>query len=410
MKTCKFFGSVLVLLVAGSIGCSKQAFKVGSLTSEAQSAGQFTIPAKVDVLFAQDNTGSMNEAFTLVQNQLPGFLNQLENSGWDYRFALTPLTTQRPLNQILAAKYDANWVALNQWKPPFPGAAPDFLNSVLPAFFRTLSTYSHFLNTGNINNSLNGMEPGFQTIDYALQTYAPQSSFLRSDAMLIVIALSNGDDTSGVTYCTRPGDGYQGPCDLIGGGIGPNGQMMGPDGSYQQSLDDYEASFQSLVTSGDSASIRFYSAVAFTQQNNCLGGVSKPGNRYQWMASALGGHSYNICSTPINTILSQINSELNQIKLNFVTGYLVIGTEPAVSSIEVIKYIGGNPNQTQVIPHDDTNGWSYIGYQQDFPTIELPIPMNNATGYFIKLNGSAKLTGNDAAIVNFQPGNGTPSS
>src|ERR1035437_4160274 len=82
----------LALSVATS--CGKQQYQVGYST-ETQAAAQqtFQIPAKVDILLAEDDMASMYEVYQQVDSQFPQFLNTLDQQGWDYHFTVMPLST-----------------------------------------------------------------------------------------------------------------------------------------------------------------------------------------------------------------------------------------------------------------------------------------------------------------------------
>ena len=389
-------------LTLSTLGCSKQAFQVGQVSQQTDGPGKFTIPAKIDILLAQDNTGSMHESLAQFQSQLPGFLDGLEKKGWDYRFAITPLayhslSNARPLNQIQAARYDANWLSLGMWVEPFPSAFPHEPSSVSTSYFRTPWEYGHYLTQADMDITLNNKENGFEVIYHALTDLAPGTGFIRDDATTVVIAASNEDDDSGVNYCTRPSDGFVGPCDLIGQ----------PDGSYYGSLEEYQQLFTDFHNSNASIGLQFHSAVGFQDNVFCLGGMARRGHRYIAMAGLLGGQAQDVCSTPLHQVLNSISDRIDELRLDFIMGYLVVGIEPLLNSIKIVKYPGGDVSQAYEVPLD---GWEYIGYQEQFPVIESPKPADKRSGFFIKLKGAHKLFGYDAADIFFLPADGEPSA
>ncbi|MBU6376562.1 MAG: hypothetical protein KGQ59_11240, partial [Bdellovibrionales bacterium] len=139
--------AVLIPVFALSLGaCGKQSFETISTASVSEAPGYFTLAPKVDILLAQDNTGSMKEIYPQIGSEVPKFLNNLANSGWDYHFAAIPLTPHRSgalFNQIVASKHDRNW-GESQWIQPYPGAAFGDLDpsQILANFFKIPSAYT----------------------------------------------------------------------------------------------------------------------------------------------------------------------------------------------------------------------------------------------------------------------------
>jgi len=382
-KSIKQAVTLSALALAFATGCGPSGFKVSNLEQNQKAPGTFNIPAKVDIILAEDDTGSMNELLPQVKDQLPKFLNDLGNKGWDYHFATTPLTRFRALNQALASKHDANW-GPTEWIPPYPGAVAWAPGTLSTSVFRRPGDYSDFLKADEFSNIDNGIENGFSNISQFLYKGLGSSNFLRSDAMVVFLTITNGEDTSGVNYCTRI-DGYTEQCS---------------DGSWETSLNNYKSYFIGLK--GRPEMVRFYSAVA-TAETSCLGGQSFPGTRYQWMAQELGGKSYDVCRTPITQILTDLSTQLKNTQLLMQTRYLFISTEPEESTIKVYKYIGGSASNVVEIPASATNGFTYAGYKENVFAIDYPAPMSRGTGFTIELHGSAKLVGNDTAKVVYKP-------
>ena len=377
-----------VLAMAGAVlaltGCGKQAFVVTSSVEAQQAPGNFVIPPKVDILLAEDDSGSMFEAYDQVAKQMPGLLGGLESNGWDYHFATIPLTTPvSGITQVMGSRYDSNWGS--QWKQPYPAAKPNGPGTIIANFFRTPDQYSDFIGLDRISNSGNGAEQGFEMIRRGLYSGASGTGLFRPDALLVVLVIGNGQDTSQVNYCLRP-DGVTVPC---------------MDGSDATSFSYYQSQFQTIRP--NPAQVKFYAAVAGVQSSNCLGGRSYIGSRYQRMASALDGASYDICSQPISSVLGSLAQNLHGKKLAYRSRYLFVGQDPDPNSIQVTRYSGGDKSLSSIIPHDALNGWTYEGYLTDVYTIDSPILTNKGSGYAIALHGAAKLIGDDSASVTFKP-------
>lgn len=378
----------LLALTVLTSNCGRTAFQAGDINQLQKGPGQFTVPPKVDILLAEDDTGSIISAFSSITAQFPAFLNSLDQQGWDYRFAVTPLTTQRNVSQVMTSKYDANWFTngSGQWKPPIPGADPLTSPAINPALFRLPQNFTSFLTSADVTNQSNQYEPGFLTIKNVLQN---SPDFLRPDAVPVVIVIGNGNDSSGVTFCDR-GDGLMVPCEYS-----PTPEQGTSASSFQQ----YKADFLSI-----SDQFKLYAAVAYTAGTGCLGSTSYVGYRYYDMATELGGASYNVCSTPISAVLSGIAAKLQLEKINYRTRYLVLGIEPDLDTLKITKYPDGNLKNGEVIPaNDPVNGWTYQGGPQTVATVDFPAPLFEGTGYVIELHGAAKLWGDDSARIEYKP-------
>lgn len=461
----------LAAFVSAAIsGCGAQQFEATSTTQSQQSPGQYTVPAQVDILLAENDTGRMFEAYSQLSQQFPAFLTSLQAQGWDYHFVTIPLTTDQPIEQAMASTYDANWGS--QWTSPYPGAVIGDIESLSASVFATPGNYTGFSVTPS--NSLDGNAPGLENIRQALTNRVQGTGFLRPGALLAVIVLGTNDDTSGIQYCTRE-DGVTVPCGVIaplvtapdtcdpqaaaftgttasgsnvisgvtnlsslqvgetlyGNGvpagatitsIGTGSLVMSSNATASASNVQISATsltpcdpnalslnyYQSQLAAikGSAAQVSFYAAVAGEPSDNCAGGYANTGTRYEAMASALNGASYDICSSSISSVLSGIGSNLQAQKNSFEINYLFIDQDADPSTIVVTKYTGGNPaNAVNIPPYDEHtgNGWTYDGYKQDVYAIDFPVPMDKASGYVVELHGTAKLEGSDTANVTFQP-------
>ncbi|OFZ21986.1 MAG: hypothetical protein A2X94_16140 [Bdellovibrionales bacterium GWB1_55_8] len=375
-------GAALAAVTSALTGCSQQAFVVTNTIQEQKAPGTFMVPAKVDILLAQDDSGSMKEVYEKIAEQMPVFLNGLEGKRWDYHFATIPLAGTRPLDQVTASRHDSNYGSL--WIAPYPGATADGAGTLASWLFRPLSQYTGFLSKDDLSSSTNGSEPGLQNIYSTLYgAAAREGGFLRPDAMLVVLAVGNGEDTSGIQYCNR-GDGY----------------MVACAGSKESSFANYKGALLNLKP-GNPGMVRFYSAVSPSLQ--CFGRDAYVGNRYMEMATALGGETYDVCSQPVSSILASLDNHLTNTQIQFRTRYLFIEREPNMDTVVVTKYANGDLNQSSIIPQDTENGWTYAGWVDNAATIDWPSEMNRASGYAIELHGSAKLVGDDRATVTFKP-------
>jgi len=437
-KTLKSYRKPLALtaLVASAavsaVGCGKQAYVVTASQAPTSAPGSFSVAPKVDILLVQDDTGSSIPIFINISNQLATFLSSLQTQGWDYHLATIPLTSYRSIQQVQASQYDPNWGS--SWIPPYPGALASNIESVSASAFRLPSDYSDFLNGSNTSSASGGAEPGLANLETMLRDPSMKTSgFLRPDAILAVVLLSTGDDTSNRNFCSGnyASTSVSGAesCDLVQGaknGTDPSIPCGQPGANpspycnnYQSSLQPYETFLQNFKGAGNSQQIRFYSVVSAEHQvygetcadngNPGTGTNAFLGARYEAVAGALSGQSYDICTVPIPTVLTSIASNLSPAQLDLYTSYLFMAQQPDPSTITVYRNPGGDTSQAVLIPQDPNNGWTFAGTQvTNVYTTSVGSPtatptLNLGSGWAVQLHGTGIIGGTDTATVNFTP-------
>ena len=405
--------------------CGPPGFKASTLTSSSQAGGKLSLPLKVDILFAQSDSGATSEGLTgIYGSEVQKMLAQMESAGWDYHFATTRLKTPVAFDQAIASKHDSNWGS--QWIAPYPGAVSNSLFNYLPeSLFQTPASFSRFLTASDLNQAGGPIEDGFTNIYNTLAVNAKavadnnpnRTPFLRPDALLIIIASSVMNDTSGSAtdahvnglapnnICSRS-DGFTVPCGEV---IEAN---QHPDN--RKATFDYQlARLKTLKASP--ALIQFYAASApGYSTGGCKGSYSRPGYRYSDMAAAFsagarGPRSFNICTQSFSDIINSISSSVESTKLTIRTRYLVTSQAPNLSTVKVVRYPNGDKSAPETITQSATNGWTYVG-QGDWNTFEVDTPsgtvgMNKVTGYGFKLmttDGGSQINGYDTGEVLFQ--------
>jgi hypothetical protein len=381
------------LVLASSTGCSRQGFQVTESTIEQLSPGNFYIPPKVDIIFAEDNTGSRYEVNNQIEAQLPQFLRDLESRGWNYHFTTTGLTNPSAFDQALASRHDGNWGS--QWIAPYPGA-PQYGPGTLEGWlFRRPENYSRWVTSGGISNGGNGAETGLETLRASVYENSQNTSIIRDDALLVIIALSNGNDTSGVTYCQRFG-GQTVECE--------DAPSVNAPHTAESSFQQYKTALMARKNYNPDL-IRMFAAVS-TQGDKytphaCLGFNAYRGDRYIRMANELRGQAMDICSQPVSNILGSIAQNLQSIRIAQRTRYLFVPVDAEPSSVRVRKYLASGAAVD--IANDSVNGFTYEGYLSNVYAIDYPVAMNLSSGYAIELHGSAKLVGDERADVTYIP-------
>ena len=456
--------NLILLLSAASLAfqaCGAQSYSSVSSITQSESPGTFSIPPKVDLIVVEDDTGRMAEPYASISTQLTSFVSSLAAQNWNYHFTTIPLTNANYTFQATASTQDVNYGSY--WTAPFAGdpESDSAIESLNPSIFSTLTQYSGlafpifngFVTQSEITNSLTGSEPGFTNLVHSFQNQIQSfsgspTSFIRPDALLAVVFVGTGNDTSYVNQCFAS-DGSWRPCEEVINNQCPSNltpeqnfhdittapidicNPASPAATYKQCEADVQSqetawngqtcqnaavsqNYYQQVLAQISPNLKVYSAVAANSnwsQPGCLNGYASVGTRYQAMAAAFGGTSYDVCTVGLPTILSDIQADLTTIVLNYITSYVVVSATqaPDPSTIVVQKYIGGSSSDTVSIPQSATNGWTYVGLQTE-NLITYPTPMNQQTGYMIQLNGNAKLQGNDIAYVTWKTPGGQAGS
>ncbi len=384
---------------AGLSACGPQVFVPSAVTSAQTSPGGMNIPPKVDIVMGISQNGTMKNIYTGINQEIPAFIQGLQTSGWDYRFVTIPLSQYMPgsnpgfapvAKRVSVSQYDATYHQYGSWISPYPGADPS--NPALSIFNSLFSPTFQIVGEDPAHND--GHETGLQNemdflnradVNMANNPDGTNQGFLRPDAVLAVITLSNGTDTSG-------------------GSWGPVWNGTGWSPTDTNFLNNFRSSLLALK-SNNASLLKYFSLVAHNT-TVCRGYNSWPGSRYEQITSMINqntdctanGTCIDICNTQLSSALSSVAQNLQSARLSFEKNYLVIGSEPDVGSIIVNKIHNGVSTK---LAQDSNNGWTYEGYLTNQPTIDAPIAMANATGYMIKLHGSATLIGDDSSKITY---------
>ena len=73
--------SIALTLVSQVSACGRRHFEVSSSTSAQKAPGTYTIPPQIDILLAQDNSGSIYESYADIAREMPELLSALEAKG-----------------------------------------------------------------------------------------------------------------------------------------------------------------------------------------------------------------------------------------------------------------------------------------------------------------------------------------
>ena len=385
LKQSYFVAVGLICALAGVVGCAKQEFKPAAFTKNAAAVGSRFLPAKVDILLVVDNTPSAAASVIQIQNQLSGFLSDMNGKFWDYHIAKMPLSIQSsysPINHILV---NANFNSTS-----LPDGTPTPSTGIVPSSFAT-SDPVNFMQMPSTTTDPAGDTVYQQIYNTLAHSNDNGTNFLRNDAMLAILVVTNGFEKTIWSY--------------------QNGSTVG---SYNPSGDTLQQAWaQNLINlKGSRQLLRFYALASLGDVKNysCQGSNAYPGMSYLDMINKgyLVGSAGNFCdSSSLSNILADIDSNLQITRQDYVYSAIVLDSEPRPESIAITK---GDGN---AIPQSSTDGWQYLGFGTAYTitgiydpstgnTTTLSPGLSQRTGYVIQLNGKGRIVGSDAPTIEFQ--------
>lgn len=373
MKLFKVAPVLMLTVLSLSLlsACGKAKFQ--PLQKQEQSvvavAGQYT-KIKVDIVIFQDNSDSMTNSLQYIKPQLVKFLNDLD-SRWDYHFTVLPLLYRGYMQNKFTAAPDC--------------ATAGVANCLSASQFQQASGDYGWINS-NVRNGSNdfGLEYMRQNLTDAGMS---SSGFLRPDAALASIVVSDGNDISTVSYTQNAG-----------------GQTVIDQQATQAGLSTYVNFLKNLKPAAIMS--KFYAVVVPGSANdlrNCYGSQVFAGSSYSFVANALGlqnGLAFDVCSgSALTGVLNHVGTQLTALIEAYQFNLVALTEKPDPATIKVFK-------NGAAIPQSNVNGWSYDpianANPQTLPTSFLPAPSNIRTGYMIKLNGTAIYKGTDKIDVKYK--------
>ena len=275
-------------------GCSQQSYSMPP--SNLAFAQQVKYAKGVDVLWVLDDSGSMSPRQAMLAAQVPDFVMALNNSGLDYQMAVTTMDMS---------------VTGERGKFLAQAGTPTILNAGTPNLNAVLSAR---LQPGGNGSPVERGEESMQAALNLSQQASGNQGFLRPNALLVVIFLSDEDDSSAaVDYKTYLD------------------QVRPPLASGERS---WISNFMGIVPNDPECKTSTWN---FTD----------PGLKYIQLATDSGGTSESICSGDLRQALTNVRARI----LEVVTEYH-LDRDPMVSSITVV--VNG-----QSVATDATNGWTY---------------------------------------------------
>jgi hypothetical protein len=308
-----------------------------------------------------DNTPSFNFPSSEMQSAMPTFVNALVSQGWNYHIAAIPM-------------------AVSSSSSSYVYAAPSITNVLVSSSHNTMTTRSGAINedfvpspyavtnpgalqtTFSINQYVGASEQAYRSIRDALQN--ERANFVRDDAMLIIIVVSNGNDAT-----------------------------SGSAATWAQNI-------RAATGKASLESIQVYPIVSnrYVSDRSCLGANASYGSRYTDLAYEFDTPNpwmYHVCNATAGTMtsmLSALASQLTARRVDYIRTAIVLPSDRRPSRILWVKKNGAD------VANNDINGWTYEDHGSPRTVCEVTIPFNEncTTGqYVIYLHGSAAGRGDE---------------
>lgn len=285
----RFRIGILLIAILKISGCSEATFDLPEQVAQFDAEASYN--NKVDILFMIDNSSSMLVYQNRLSQEASSLVQSLNSKGLDYRIAVT------------SSDLRSN------------GSGGRLLGN--PVFFdRSTPDLANLLrNRLVLGQSGSDIESGLGSLQRALSSYSA-NEFLRSDALLAVIVLSNEDDYS----------------------IG--------------SIDEYKNFFdqQRPPISGFDKSWIFNFIGVLSIDGNCrtTADFKEAGLRYMQLVEWTNGYQASICDSSLSQAVSNLEKKLVQVMSEFRLGQI-----PLPSSLRVFI-------NDKLISEDETNGWTYL--------------------------------------------------
>jgi hypothetical protein len=318
---------IATLAVAGLVatfasGCNQQKFGLGS---ESQEFGQkVTYNTEVDVLWVIDTSTSMDKHQDLMASQMGAFVAGLNDTRLNYHMAVTTMdmgSSSAAMGKFLAA----------------PGT-PRVLTAQTPNLVNVLSQRVRAGASGSpVERGLEAMQKSLSTSMTSTGGY--NEGFLRQNALLVVIFLSNEDDQSSGNAAS-----YAAWLDSVRPPL-PTGERS------------WLAHFMG-VTSGD--------ATCKTSQWD-QSGYSEVGSKYIALAEESGGTSEAICDADFRRALTNVKARILEVMTEYKLDRI-----PNLNTLEI--YVNGAK-----VPQNPVNGWSYFEANNSVRFHGTAVPKPDAT-------------------------------
>ena len=294
MRKMNFHIQVALWLLAGLMlaACNKQEF--GLPATSQNFAASITYNNKVDIVLMMDNSSSMIQYQNKFSSQVSAMVNNLNSTGLDYHIAVVTTDMRTGGN---GGKFIGS---------------PAYVSNSTPNLVSTLQSH---IAVGQLGSDL---ERGLDSVRAALQpAYLAGAGrgFLRDDALLAIVILTNEDDYSSDSTS-----------------------------SYEDFFDMLKPNFNNSTKGWI---LNFVGVVSLTAACSTTADYKEPGLRYMELADYTGGVKASVCDSSLAAAISNVHVRIVEIL-----------SEYPLKSVPNISTISVSLNGVSV-PHDATNGWTY---------------------------------------------------
>ncbi|MBO9666541.1 MAG: hypothetical protein J7501_06970 [Bdellovibrio sp.] len=292
----KFLPGLAILATGLLMACSQASFDLPTTSNDFSQSIAYN--NKVDILWVMDNSSSMKQHQDDLSKQIPDMVAKLNSLKMDYHMAVvtSSMGGTNPTGGHLMG-------------------APRYLTS------GTANMATLMKDRLVVGQDGSDLERGLMSMEAVLSSSYQANEgkgFLRDDALLVVIALSDEDDKS---------------------------KSSGAVNYYTNVLDSVKTPW---VDGSRSWVFNFIGVLSVTSQCKTFNDYAEAGTTFIGLADTSGGTKDSICSSDLSSAVGNIRARIVQI----ITDYKLTDT-PNVDTIVVT--ING-----QVIPRSSVNGWDYI--------------------------------------------------
>ncbi len=293
MRDLAFHKFIFFALLSSLLSCGQTEF--GTIPNVDVFGQKYTYGTKVDVLWVVDNSESMGLYQQHVADQFSAFIDVLNSKGMDFNLAVTTMDNGRG------------------------GERGNFVGSPRVLSNGTPNLKSLFENTIQVGENGSDLERGIGAMMNALSTEkltTVNTGFLRKDALLAIIFISNEDDHSSP--------------------------------SPEEASEFLDALKPNTETDEPSWIVNYIGITDPEGFCKTTGQYAEPGDHFLELVELSGGVSEDICEPELGTALKNIRkrvlSRLTEFRLKDI---------PIVSTIKV--YMNGKK-----VAKSTENGWIYI--------------------------------------------------
>lgn len=304
------------------IGCEAKKATNFSILADANVYAQDGVyqPRKIDILWIVDNSGSMQTSQENLANNFQAFMQKFNNLNFDFHMGVGATDAWKNIFN--------NSLAFSRLRD---GADTTAHSGVFILDRDTPNLVNTFMTNAKLGIKGTGDERAFQSLQATLMD-PNNANFRRPDAFLAVIIVSDEDDFSHDSYSFNNSNYND-----------PNLQKVS---QYVDFLNQYTGRTSPDMPANYSVSAITVTDDACKVELNKDGFARYPGIRYMDLVQSTGGTIGSLCS-PFNDTLSSISDSI----VNY-SSIFPLTRVPIVETIVI--HING-----QVVPADETNGWTY---------------------------------------------------